>query len=450
MPTLFSFGCPLRQFCFLLYIFVPSKVTGSSEQVIHQGTGNAQLYGRNTSREHCFLRSQNALASFDDWKEKHKHIATSELNERYEKFKNRVLACGDESRTPPNDGGTHNSDHSSEPSRPVPREIETFTGHLEDEGTLERALDHMGTNGRVVLLTVGGDHFPTVVTHLTNALGLVHRLREFGREGALLLTTDPKACEYVAKQKIVPVQACVWTTFLNSSRDWWPKMDESRNGYKRAMNARLLVYGKLLEMKRTVHVLFVDNDVCFFKDPFPTLEATQKSLLMSGHTSQFNLGVMFGRNDLEGLPDDLGLITEVNRRLAYIRALNDTRLSGRQYNAMWDQFVVNDVYEQWLTGNQTYTRSCLAFQGDERCILPECCQSEPIKVVHNGTGRLIMNANVIGMGTSKELIAHRNIQNLGVERNDENGKPINHISWLQRTNCWYPPLNALIDKPSIV
>eukprot|EP00854_Cymbomonas_tetramitiformis_P023918 gene23918-29021_t len=307
----------------------------------------------------------------------------------------------------------------------------------------------MGTDGRVVLLTVGGD-FPTVVTHLANALGLVHRLREFGREGALLLTTDPKACEYVAKQNIVPVQACVWTTFLGNSKDWWPKMDESRNGYKRAMNARLLVYGKLLELKRTVHVLFVDNDVCFFKDPFPTLEATQKSLLMSGHTSQFNLGVMFGRNDLEGLPDDLGLIKEVNRRLAYIRALNDTRLSGRHYNAMWDQFVVNDVYEQWLTGNQTYTRSCLAFQGDEKCILPECCQGDPIKVVHNETGRLIMNANGVGMGTSKELIAHRNIQGLGVKRDDENGKPINHINWLQRIDCWYPPLTDLLDKPSIV
>ena len=43
-------------------------------------------------------------------------------------------------------------------------------------------------------------------------------------------------------------------------------------------------------------------------------------------------------------------------------------------------------------------------------------------------------------GKSVAGIVHRNICGNGVGRYDKDGKPINHIEWLRRINCWHAPV----------
>eukprot|EP00854_Cymbomonas_tetramitiformis_P013881 gene13881-16407_t len=288
----------------------------------------------------------------------------------------------------------------------------TLVQKLETPGALELAVEHLGSDGQVVLLAVGGS-MPSARKHAVNALGLVQQLRSYGVPGTLLLAADESVCRFIAEQRVTALRSCLWTTFLSDRNDWWVGADNSENLQLRAMFARLMLFDRLLHLQRHVHVVFADNDVCFkqmvgcavhsievgflvvhcmdsFGDarrctamhgeevsvlgmhigvqwvhavghpqnPFPVLDGVGKALLFSGGITNFNLGVIYGRNDLPGTEEDLGLTTAVMERLKYLRQLgqNDTRFTGRFMKAMWDQHVVNDIYEQWLRRRETFSR----------------------------------------------------------------------------------------------
>lgn len=150
-------------------------------------------------------------------------------------------------------------------------------------------------------------------------------------------------------------------------------------------------------------------------------------------------------------------------RLKYLRQLgqNDTRFTGRVMKAMWDQDVVNDIYEQWLHRRETFRRSCIAFPTE--CLIPQCCTptfsptpSNPLvpKVVNERRIRFEHNRSIgdgfhVGMGycnRDKRLVVHRNVCDLGIKRYDtELNVSVDHVEWLRRVGCWYTPLDALLS-----
>ncbi|KAK3264859.1 hypothetical protein CYMTET_26427 [Cymbomonas tetramitiformis] len=211
----------------------------------------------------------------------------------------------------------------------------TLVQKLETPGALELAVEHLGSDGQVVLLAVGGS-MPSARKHAVNALGLVQQLRSYGVPGTLLLAADESVCRFIAEQRVTALRSCLWTTFLSDRNDWWVGADNSENLQLRAMFARLMLFDRLLHLQRHVHVVFADNDVCFKQNPFPVLDGVGKALLFSGGITNFNLGVIYGRNDLPGTEEDLGLTTAVMERLKYLRQLgqNDTRFTGRFMKAM--------------------------------------------------------------------------------------------------------------------
>ena len=71
--------------------------------------------------------------------------------------------------------------------------------------------------------------------------------------------------------------------------------------------------------------------------------------LGQGRIFNFNLGTMFGRNDLEEGRDALRVIAEADERLRHLRALGhgNPRLTSNYQKIMWDQAVVNDAFESY-------------------------------------------------------------------------------------------------------
>jgi hypothetical protein len=332
---------------------------------------------------------------------------------------------------------------------------------VEVPGTLDQAVEALGTGGRVILLAVGGpaEKIPFLVT---NALGVAYEACTHGAPGTLLLGLSKEVCDFATRQQVVSLRACVWTTFLNTSTDWWINVDRSLDDYMRMCHARIHVFNLLLQLERKVEVMFSDTDVCYSKNPFPALEATGQSLLTSGRMRNFNLGTMFGRNDLGAGRDALQIVQESDERLAYFRGLgrNDSRLTALHSRGMWDQGLVNDVLEGYQVGEEIWTRSCL--NKDDQCIIAACCRpgmpldfvkrpSEQVKAHSDilGDGNEIGMGSCIGPSQVQELaeqgksvagIVHRNICGNGVGRYDKDGKPINHIEWLRRINCWHAPM----------
>ena len=51
---------------------------------------------------------------------------------------------------------------------------------------------------------------------------------------------------------MVSLRACVWTTFLNTSTDWWINVDRSLDDYMRMCHARIHVFNLLLQLERKV------------------------------------------------------------------------------------------------------------------------------------------------------------------------------------------------------
>uniref|UniRef100_A0A7S0WNU6 Nucleotide-diphospho-sugar transferase domain-containing protein n=1 Tax=Pyramimonas obovata TaxID=1411642 RepID=A0A7S0WNU6_9CHLO len=298
-----------------------------------------------------------------------------------------------------------------------------FVGRLEVPGTLERAVEALGTDGRIVLLAVGASSkkLPSVVT---NALGVAHAACTHGAPGTLLLGFSKEVCEFATSQQVVSLRACVWTTFLNSPSDWWDTLDRSKADYERMTHGRIHWFSELLKLERKVKVVFSDTDVCFKNNPFPALEHSGYSLILSGRFSNFNLGTIFARNDLTAGVDALRVVTEADERLAYLRGLGHTNpgLKSQYQKTMWDQGLVNDVFESYQVGKEVWTRVCFPLAlpqvpQEDQCLVKECCNLTRLPPPEGGLefpkrlsqqilahGDILGDGNLLGMGEASSRL----------------------------------------------
>ena len=76
-----------------------------------------------------------------------------------------------------------------------------FVGQLEVPGTLDQAVEALGTGGRVILLAVGGPakKIPFLVT---NALGVAYEACTHGAPGTLLLGLSKEVCDFATRQQV--------------------------------------------------------------------------------------------------------------------------------------------------------------------------------------------------------------------------------------------------------
>ncbi|KAK3259874.1 hypothetical protein CYMTET_31146 [Cymbomonas tetramitiformis] len=159
-------------------------------------------------------RREEILQQFDQWRKNHSHLPDVELEKRRENLLEQVRdtcepvvsenallpssAVKVSENVTESDEAVATTDPSIETAAATPGPSHTFAqgtirvtgpsfiGQLEEPGVLLKAVEHLGTDGRVILITAAGEGQNK---HIVNALALVQRLRQFGQEGALILVS---------------------------------------------------------------------------------------------------------------------------------------------------------------------------------------------------------------------------------------------------------------------
>lgn len=296
----------------------------------------------------------------------------------------------------------------------------------EEAAGLVRAATAAADDGRVVLLVTRGAEW--VVTALVSAANL----NEHGFHGTLLVAGSQKECDFATRQAAVPVRACAWQPWANSNE---------------MFRARLRYIDTLAHAGFAV--LMADTDMCFSDNPYTWLDEQGQRVLFSGTSfGDYNLGVNFA--DGRGAPDapELGVWSEVNARMeAFERELyaspqqkDDPGWVDPQ--VLWDQALVNDVWQTWVTGRPVYSRSCNLAHLKEGTCFSRCCDPQALRA---GDGEPELKAeddklrdnypgirgSTLGLCSGAGGVTHRNT--CGTNHMDPG--LYNHTEWLRHV-CW--------------
>jgi len=292
----------------------------------------------------------------------------------------------------------------------------------------------------------------------------------------MLLTGGEEDCRFIANQRVVRVRVCTWSDNLNSSSDWWPGLDQSRSVDRIWFN-RLHFFDKILQARSKIGLLMTDTDVCYYGNPFPFLESLNKSVVLNGNPDGLNIGLIYARKYKFSPSDTFDLFKEVARRMKSFRlaGINSTIVSKRNSRVYWDQNIVNDVVQQFVTGEPTYFRSCWIGFGDlgyNSTCFADCCNSPHPFGLKPGAReeensmawyihRTLVPLFVLGSHVKPAMTSFKTRPEIAVTNLGGCGNPsvpLEHenqcrnisfptkLAWMKGKNCWYEALDALPES----
>lgn len=246
---------------------------------------------------------------------------------------------------------------------------------IHDRASLAAVARIASDAGRLALITTR--HLIWALTGLNAMLSL----RSYGFNGVLLVTNSETECERVVGQTVVRVRVCAWSSH-RYARESRSASEFGRATQAMALRDRVWMLAELTRLR--YQVLMVDSDVCFYDNPFPKLEQQNRTLILHGGVVGFNLGVLYADGWTGGR--DLGLLHVAAARMEELwwerRVWNRLRRGPLSSQVDWDQGVVNDVLQEWVSGVPCIVRTCARPFAAGSCFW-RCCADPSMEGARN-------------------------------------------------------------------